>query len=124
MKLLCLLRKHKHCRVGKIHQFFTINQLNIQITESFKSLSPQFYGAACQVVSTKTFKPVKSAFYIAKLELRGGIVLFGCQKLVGGPGPFGSALKNCHILLFNCTNDGGLSTFQSGVRGLVIQFKC
>jgi hypothetical protein len=27
LKLLCLLKKHKHCPVGKIYQFLTINQL-------------------------------------------------------------------------------------------------
>ena len=56
LKLLCLLRKHKHCQVGKIYQFLTINQLKIQITENFKSLSLEFYGATCQEVSTKAFE--------------------------------------------------------------------
>ena len=56
LKLLCLLRKHKDCKDGKIDQFLAINQLQIQITESFKSLSPQFNGATCQEVSTKAFQ--------------------------------------------------------------------
>ena len=39
------------------YQFLTINQLKIQITENFKSLSLEFYGATCQEVSTKAFPP-------------------------------------------------------------------
>ena len=38
------------------YQFLTINQLKIQITENFKSLSLEFYGATCQKVSTKAFE--------------------------------------------------------------------
>jgi len=56
LKLLCFLRKHKHCQDGKIDQFLAINQLQIQITESFKSLSPQLYGATYQEVSTKSLE--------------------------------------------------------------------
>jgi hypothetical protein len=87
LKLLCLFRKHKHCQVVKIYQFLTINQLRIQITENLK----------CQ---QRPLKLVKSALYTTKLELGGGIVLFCCQKRVGGLGQFGPALKNHHTLLF------------------------
>ena len=54
LKLFCLFRKHKHCQVGKIYQFLTINQLKIQITENFKSLPPKFYGATCHEVAFET----------------------------------------------------------------------
>jgi hypothetical protein len=97
LKLLCLFCKHKHFQVGKIYQFLSINQSKIQKTEYFKSLSLKFYGTTCQEVSIKAFET--SALYITKLELRGGIVLFFCQKWVGGLGPFGYALKNRHTLL-------------------------
>jgi hypothetical protein len=69
LKLLCLLRKHKHCLVGKIYQFLTINQPKIQITESFKSLLPQFYGATCQEVSTNAFETSQKCPLYKKLEL-------------------------------------------------------
>ena len=79
-------------------------------------------------------KPVKSALYTTNFELGGGIVLFCCQKRVGGLGPFGPALKNRHTLLFKrgtirkpiktrkfgviCSHGGGFLTWrQSGVRG-------
>ena len=98
LKLFCLFKKHKHCQVGKIYQFLNINQLKIQITDNFKSLPPKFYGATCQQVSKKAFET--RVLYTTKLELGRGIVLFCCQKQVGGLGPFGPALKKTHTLLF------------------------
>jgi hypothetical protein len=97
LKLLCLLKKHEHCQVGKTYQFLTINQLKIQITESFKSLSPQFNGATCQEVSTKAFESCQKCPLYYKI---GTWRRNCCQKQVGGLGPFGPALKNRHALLF------------------------
>ena len=97
MKLLCLLRKHKHCKDGKIDQFLAINQLQIQITESFKSLSPQLYGATYQEVSTKSLETGQKCPLYNKI---GTWRRNCCQKWVGGLGPFGPALKNRHTLLF------------------------
>ena len=104
MKLLCLLRKHKHCQDGKIDQFLAINQLQIQITESFKSLSPQLYGATDQEVSTKSLETGQKCPLYNKIgTLYNKIGTWRrncCQKWVGGLGPFGPALKNRHTLLF------------------------
>jgi hypothetical protein len=41
----------------------------------------------------RPLKPVKSALYTTKFELGGGIVLFCCQKWVGGLGPIWSCPK-------------------------------
>jgi hypothetical protein len=101
LKLLCLFRKHKHCQVGKIYQFLIINQLKIQITENLKCQQKPLKPVKSALYTTRfLFYPVLSALYTTRLELGGGIVLFCCQKLVGGLGPFGPALKNHHILLF------------------------
>jgi hypothetical protein len=91
------VKKHKHCQVGKIYQFLTNNKLKIEISESFKSLSPQFNGATCQEVSTKAFETSQKCPLYNKV---GTWTSNCCQKRVGGLGPFGSALKNCHTLLF------------------------
>jgi hypothetical protein len=53
LKLLCFFIKHKHCQVGKIDQFLTINQLIIQITENLN----------CQ---QRPLKPVNRALYTTK----------------------------------------------------------
>ena len=74
---------------GTIYQFLTINQLKIQITESFKSLSPQFNGATCQEVSTKAFETSQKCPLYNKI---GTWRRNCCQKWVGGLGPFGPAL--------------------------------
>ena len=54
LKLLCLFRKHKHCQVGKICQFLTINQLKIQITENLK----------CQQNQSKVPSIQQNSFFI------------------------------------------------------------
>ena len=100
LKLLCLLRKHKHCQVGKIYQFLTINHLKIQITESFKSLSPQFNGATCQEVSTKAFETSQKCPLYNKIGTWRRNCTILLPKTGGWAGPFGLALKSCRILLF------------------------
>ena len=54
LKLLCLFRKHKHCQVGKIDKFLTINQLKIQITENLK----------CQQNQSKVPSIQQNSFFI------------------------------------------------------------
>ena len=88
-ELLCLLRKHKHCQVGTIYQFLTINQSRIQITESIKSLSPQFW----RYLSRSVNKGLGNQSKVPSIQQNWNLVEQLLPKMSGRAGPIWSCPK-------------------------------